>query len=270
MNHFFWLILIFFGVVASVFSKPIPYVGKISLDGINFEGQANFRFTIYTDEGKALWQNGNDAKTTISASVKNGRYSVLLGGQGMNSISPELFLENEILYLSVYVDLNDGKGLSHLPPDQPIRSVPHALSADLAERAKVADEVATGAISKQMLGTPIQNQLDAPVSASRLDPSLKAYLAPLLEPKPTSTVTDRDRMEGGSVTLSAPSASGQNLSYQWKRNGTTILGATSKDLVIDDLNATLHSGNYKVVVSNDFGSFSQQLALNILRLLRYK
>ena len=32
---------------------------------------------------------------------------------------------------------------------------------------------------------------------------------------------------------------------------------------MDDLNATLHSGNYKVVVSNDFGSFSQQLALNI-------
>ena len=67
---------------------------------------------------------------------------VLLGGQGMNSISPELFLENEILYLSVYVDLNDGKGLRHLPPDQPIHSVPHALSADLAERAKVADGVA--------------------------------------------------------------------------------------------------------------------------------
>ena len=92
---------------------------------------------------------------------------VLLGGQGMNSISPELFLENETLYLSVYVDLNDGKGLRHLPPDQPIHSVPHALSADLAERAKVADGVATGAISKQMLGAPIQNQLDAPVSASR-------------------------------------------------------------------------------------------------------
>ena len=32
---------------------------------------------------------------------------------------------------------------------------------------------------------------------------------------------------------------------------------------MDELNATLHSGNYKVVVSNDFGSFSQQLALNI-------
>ena len=98
-----------------------------------------------------------------------------------------------------------------------------------------------------MLSESLKQDIAAPVSASRLDPALKAYLAPLLEPKPTSTVTDRDRMEDGSVTLSAPSASGQNLSYQWKRNSTPILGATSKDLVIDDLNATLHSGNYKAL-----------------------
>ena len=146
LNESFFLVNfdIFWSCCFGFFSKPIPYVGKISLDGINFEGQANFRFTIYTDEGKALWQNGNDAKTTISASVKNGRYSVLLGGQGMDPISPELFLQYENLYLSVYVDLNEGKGLRHLPPDQPIHSVPHALSADLAERGKgVADGVAT-------------------------------------------------------------------------------------------------------------------------------
>ena len=82
MNHFFWLILIFFGVVASVFSKPIPYVGKISLDGINFEGQANFRFTIYTDEGKALWQNGNDAKPRFQPRLKMGDIQFCLVDRG--------------------------------------------------------------------------------------------------------------------------------------------------------------------------------------------
>ena len=71
-----------------------------------------------------------------------------------------------------------------------------------------------------MLSDSVKQDVTAPVSASRLDPSLKAYLAPLLEPKATGTVTDRDRLEGKNVTLSAPSASGYNLSYQWKKMAT--------------------------------------------------
>ena len=258
---FFWL-----GMVTSILhANPIPYTGKISLNGINFEGQANFRFTIYTEDGKAVWRNGEDANATIAVPVSQGRYMVLLGGQGMNSISPELFLQHETLYLSVYVDLNDGKGLRHLPPDQPIHSVPHALSADLAERAKVADGVATGAISKQMLGAPIQNQLDAPVSASRLDPVMKNYLAPLLEPKATSMLSDRDRLEGKTITLRAPTATGQNLTYQWYKNNQPIVGATTGDLLLASLSSS-DDGNYSVHVSNDFGSFSQDFSLNVLTL----
>ena len=48
-----------------------------------------------------------------------------------------------------------------------------------------------------------------------------------------------------------------------EENGNSILGATSKDLTISDLNATTDSGNYKVVVSNDFGSFAKQITLNV-------
>ena len=76
-------------------------------------------------------------------------------------------------------------------------------------------------------------------------------------------MSDLDRLEGKSVTLSAPTASGHNLSYEWKKNGNSIPGATSKDLIITDLNSTTDSGNYKVVVSNDFGSFSKQITLNV-------
>ena len=91
-------IWLFFGYVTMAFSKPIPYSGKISLDGINYDGQANFQFTIYTKDGKAVWRNGNDAQSTISVPVKQGRYSVLLGGQGMDPISPELFLNYKDLF----------------------------------------------------------------------------------------------------------------------------------------------------------------------------
>jgi alpha-tubulin suppressor-like RCC1 family protein len=274
-----WLLL---GCVITAFSKPVPYTGKISLDGINYDGQANFQFTIFTEDGKAVWRNGKDTKSTISVSVRQGRYSVLLGGQGMNPISPELFLEHKNLFLSVYVDLNDGKGLRHLPPDQPIYSVPHALSADLAERAKVADRVVAGSISKQMLGADVladlnrtisksllgqdvKNQLYAPVSASRLDPVMKNYLAPLLEPKATSMLSDKDRLEGKSTTLRAPNATGQNLVYQWYKNNQPIVGATTGDLVLASLRSS-DDANYTIHVSNDFGSFTQDFSLNVLTL----
>ena len=44
------------------------------------------------------------------------------------------------------------------------------------------------------------------------------------------------------------------LTYQWKKNGVDLAGETNATLNITDANATLHDGNYSVVVSNDFGS----------------
>ena len=73
----------------------------------------------------------------------------------MDPISPELFLNHKDLF-SVYVDLNDGKGLRHLPPDQPIHSV-SCSNADLAERSKraqIAESADDGTISKLMQGFP--------------------------------------------------------------------------------------------------------------------
>jgi hypothetical protein len=55
-------------------------------------------------------------------------------------------------------------------------------------------------------------------------------------------------------------SSGRFLSYQWQKNGTNISGETNSSLVITDANATLHEGNYSVVVSNDFGSVQSSFA----------
>jgi alpha-tubulin suppressor-like RCC1 family protein len=263
------LIFTFLSTTIFLLAAPIPYSGKLSNNGLNYSGQANFIFEVIDKEGRVHWRNGLNEKATISVPVQNGRYLVLLGGQGMTILPSQLFLQNNKLFLRVQVDLNDGNGLQHLGPDQRITSTPHALSSDLAQRALIAEEAKTamgvkeGAITGKMLSDSVKQGIAAPISASRLDPSLKAYLAPLLEPKVTGTLSDKNRLEGRSVTLSAPSTNGHNLSYQWKRDGNPIPGATSKDLIITDLNATTHSGNYKVVISNDFGSFSQQLTLNV-------
>jgi formylglycine-generating enzyme required for sulfatase activity len=48
------------------------------------------------------------------------------------------------------------------------------------------------------------------------------------------------------------------LTYQWYKNGQAIAGADKKRHVIEDVNGTLHDGNYSLVVSNDFGTVTTQ------------
>ena len=89
-------------------APPVPYSGKVSIDGINYHGSAQFSFSLEDANGTEHWRNGMDANESIRVFVVNGRYSVMLGGQGMNPLPPELFLQHEELYLSVSFDKGDG------------------------------------------------------------------------------------------------------------------------------------------------------------------
>ena len=76
------------------------------------------------------------------------------------------------------------------------------------------------------------------------------------EPAPAPAIVSvpqtRSVARGGTTTLFV-SASGDDLSYQWKKNGVDISGATSAGLPLQ--NATgADEGNYTVVISNSQGS----------------
>ena len=76
------------------------------------------------------------------------------------------------------------------------------------------------------------------------------------EPAPAPAIVSvpqtRSVARGGTTTLFV-SASGDDLSYQWKKNGTNIIGATSAGLPLQ--NATgADEGNYTVVITNSEGS----------------
>ena len=86
----------------------MPYYGKVSIDGINYHGSAQFQFSLEDANGTEHWRNGADANESIRVFVVNGRYSVMLGGQGMNPLPAELFLQHDELYLSVSFDKGDG------------------------------------------------------------------------------------------------------------------------------------------------------------------
>ena len=91
------------------------------------------------------------------------------------------------------------------------------------------------------------------VTTAHLTEQILKYLKPeiITHPQPSNVYSDSNHTF--SVT-----AEGKYLTYQWKKNGTELPGETNSTLVINDANATLHDGNYSVVVSNDFGSVESE------------
>ena len=234
-------------------SPPVPYYGKVSIDGINYHGSAHFQFSLKDANGTEHWRNGVDANESIRVFVVNGRYSVMLGGQGMNPLPPELFLQHEELYLSVSFDKGDGPRT--LGPEQLITATPRAL---VAEVAKVAEKL-SGAITSDMLSPEVRSDLNRTVTANeiaqntittaQLNEQILKYLKPEITTHPQAPGLI---FSGQSMDLTSQ-AEGKFLTYQWQRNGQSIAGATGKSFDLE-VNGTQHDGNYTVVVSNDFGS----------------
>ena len=151
MKNLFVSLFFFFSYGFLWSASPVPYSGKVAISGVNYHGEANFTFSLHDGNGTTVWQNGQTPNSTIQVRVHNGRYSVLLGGQGMNALPPQLFLDYEELYLKVHFDNGDGNGLRHLTPDQLITATPRALVAEVAKVAKSAD-------TAQLHKRPIQSK----------------------------------------------------------------------------------------------------------------
>ena len=99
------------------------------------------------------------------------------------------------------------------------------------------------------------------------DPAFVAYNAGSFSiPAPVITVQPVTQIicpnVSNSVTLSV-TATGTALTYQWRRNGTDITGATSSTYTISNV-VNSSAGAYTVIVSNSAGSVSSEIAyLNI-------
>jgi hypothetical protein len=75
---------------------------------------------------------------------------------------------------------------------------------------------------------------------------------------------DLEICEGGTITFTAD-ASGDDLVYQWRHNGTVIQGVSTNELILSDLTAD-HSGNYDLVVSGSCNpnATSQKFNVNVI------
>jgi hypothetical protein len=103
--------------------------------------------------------------------------------------------------------------------------------------------------------TPATNS----VTTAHLTEQILKYLKPEITTHPQPSNVYSDSNHTFSIT-----AEGKYLTYQWKKNGADLPGETNATLVLTDANATLHDGNYSVMVSNDFGNIpSSQATLKV-------
>ncbi len=213
----------------STAAPPVPFSGKLAVDGKNFHGNARFSFSIVDGQGDEHWRHSQEQGSMIENVVLNGRYLVLLGGQGMKALPPRLFLDYDQLFLRVQVDLQDGQGIRLLEPDQRITSSPYALTAELArlaEKASVADAVSPGAITAEMIDADLLTDLNRTAGITEIT----------REMLPQNVRDDLNRTIG-LAQLSA------DVNEKLNRDFTIQPGSISKSLlgqdVLSDLNRTI-------------------------------
>ena len=70
--------------------------------------------------------------------------------------------------------------------------------------------------------------------------------------------------QGNNATFSVTASGDVPLSYQWRFNDTVLSGATTSNLTVSSAQAT-NAGNYDVIVSNNSGSVTSQVATLTVR-----
>ena len=70
-KYYLLILTLIIGILGNTHaSVPVPYAGKVSIDGVNFDGQLKFMFAIYTASNDMVWDSGGSA---IEVPVSNGR-----------------------------------------------------------------------------------------------------------------------------------------------------------------------------------------------------
>ena len=244
----------------------LNYSGQVVVNGESFDGIGFFKFALVNMDGNiTYWSNdgvsssGLEPQAIVRVPVNGGLYSILLGNteiSGMSKVDPSLFAEHSDINLRVW--FSDGvNGFHQLTPDRPFASVPFAFNS---QSANTSNSVVSGGINKSMLAQDVLSALNSRVSGSQitensittaqLNEQILKYLKPEIVRAPEAPGLIFD---GQTVSLYSQ-AEGKFLSYQWYKDGQSIIGATNDNHVIEDVNKSQHDGNYTLLVSNDFGS----------------
>ena len=127
--------------------KLLNFQGRVTVDDQPFTGTGQFKFALVSLDGlTAYWSNdntsvnGSEPSSGVAVFVRDGIYSVVLGGTGMTPIPESLFAEQANLFLRVWFD-NGTYGFEQLEPDQRILPVGYAVRASVADKLKDPDKI---------------------------------------------------------------------------------------------------------------------------------
>ena len=187
-------------------------------------------------------------------------------------------ISKSLLGQDVLSDLNRTVQRHHLSEDLRAELNRTIRLTDLSPEviADLNDSIAPGSITIDMLASGVRADLNRTITLSDLAPEVIADLNDSIQQgsitthqlseqilkylKPEITLAPQAPgliFNGQTITLHSR-AEGKYLTYQWYKNGQALAGANNKRYVIEDVNGTLHDGNYTLVVSNDFGSITTQ------------
>jgi hypothetical protein len=168
------------------------------------------------------------AQTAGFASIANGAVNLDMLSEDLKT-QINAPISRSRLTQEVVADINATIGLDRLSSE---------IISKLEQNATITNGSVTGS-----------KMADGAITTDKLNEQILKYLKPEITSQPQAQTVYADTNASISVT-----AEGKYLTYQWKKDGADLTGETNATLNITDANATLHDGNYSVVVSNDFGS----------------
>jgi len=249
-----------FGGVSHSHGGQFAYSGNVEIEGIPYSGSLDMSFTLTDGNGTVHWRSGGNTEDTIEVLVERGRYLVILGGQGMSPITPDLLLEQPKLYVQVSY-AKDGQVSPQTVPGRRMLSSPRVLAADLADladRAVLADSLADGSLTLEMLEPALQDRILRATDPAKVEQIFIDYFGDRYGPKLSGSSSAQVKAANGSQVILSGSATGMDVSYQWKKNDEVIDGETASSLQVN-----VQSGeSYTMLATNAFGTVEKTFSLS--------
>ena len=211
-------------------SWPAAWVANSNISIVGSYDPYRSSIEVY-NQVPSLWNLSGSFPVNIGvadAVVFNNTVYVIAGATASNVFSNKVFAADLNASVEGVYDLYRKDG------DAPVGTP--VIQSEYADGSVTGSKIASKTIGKDQISD-----------------SILKYLKPEIISQPQAQTVYADTNATFSVT-----AEGKYLTYQWKKDGVDLAGETNATLNITDANATLHDGNYSVVVNNDFGSVESE------------